>query len=450
MKKLTTEQWIEKARVVHGDKYDYSKVDYQGSKTKVCIICPEHGEFWQCPADHINKKCECPKCGNINRRRNQKLTTQEFIEKAQKVHGDKYDYSKVVYNGAHDKVCIICPEHGEFWMKPNNHLSGQNCPKCALIKNGLNQRKSTEQFINLAKEIHKNKYDYSLVNYIKSTIPVTIICPKHGKFEQSPNSHLQGCGCPKCAYEKIALKNTKSTELFIKQASLVHNNFYNYNKTIYNKAQEKIIITCPIHGDFEQVAYAHLQGQGCPKCANKNVTTEEFIEKAKKIHSDKYSYDKVNYINNITKVIITCPVHGDFEQTPNQHLNGRGCPKCVQSKGESIIEGYLKLNNINYIYQYNIPINTDINSTGKCAIDFYLPDYDLYIEFNGMQHYMPIEHFGGELKFQWQQKRDNYVIEYCKDKLLEIKFTESKNKIYNLINEFIKRNNKFHKNNSTT
>ena len=107
MKKLTTEEWIQKARAVHGDKYDYSKVDYKDSKTKVCIICSEHGEFWQRPGDHINKKCECPKCGNINRGKNQKLTTQEFIEKARKIHGDKYDYSKVEYNRAHEKVCIL-------------------------------------------------------------------------------------------------------------------------------------------------------------------------------------------------------------------------------------------------------------------------------------------------------------------------------------------------------
>ena len=447
MKKLTTEQWIQKARAVHGDKYDYSKVDYKGSMSKICIICPEHGEFWQRPGDHINKKCECPKCGNINRGKNQKLTTQEFIEKSKKIHGDKYDYSKVIYNGAHEKVCIICPEHGEFWQTPNNHLNGQNCPKCALIEQGINKRKTTEQFIKEAKEIHGDKYDYSKVAYINSQTKVEIICPKHGSFQQTPFIHLRGSGCPECSLENVVKQNLKTTEEFVEEAKLIHGLFYDYSKVEYSGCHNKVKIICPIHGEFEQRAYAHLQGQGCPKCANKNITTEEFIKKAIKIHGNKYKYDKVNYINNRTKVIITCPIHGDFEQTPNQHLDGQGCPKCIQSKGERIIEGYLQSNNIVYISQYNIPIDTDINTSGKCAIDFYLPEYKLYIEFNGLQHYVPVEHFGGELKFQWQQKRDNYVRNYCKDKLLEIKFTENKNKIYNLIDEFIKRNNKFYKNN---
>ena len=130
---LTTEQFIERARKIHGNKYDYSKTEYVNAENKVCIICPEHGEFWQRPANHLSGK-GCPVCGEIKRKAGAKLTTEQFIEKAKKIHGDKYDYSKVNYVGTTTKVCIICPEHGEFWQKPYAHLNGHGCPGCAESK----------------------------------------------------------------------------------------------------------------------------------------------------------------------------------------------------------------------------------------------------------------------------------------------------------------------------
>ena len=128
VKKLTISDFVKRARDIHGNKYDYSKVEYINSKTKVCIICPEHGEFWQAPYSHLNGQ-GCPKCaGNI------KLNTNEFINKAREVHGDKYDYSKVNYVDTHTKICIICPEHGEFWQTPADHLRGIGCPNCNSSK----------------------------------------------------------------------------------------------------------------------------------------------------------------------------------------------------------------------------------------------------------------------------------------------------------------------------
>ena len=129
MRKLTTEEFIERAKKVHGDKYDYSKTEYANNYTKVCIICPEHGEFWQTPNCHLDGQ-GCPKCGIKKRSVNKTLTTEEFIKKAMDIHGDKYDYSKVQYLNNRTKVCIICPEHGEFWQTPHNHLKGNGCPKC--------------------------------------------------------------------------------------------------------------------------------------------------------------------------------------------------------------------------------------------------------------------------------------------------------------------------------
>ena len=188
MKKLTTEEFIKKAKIIHGDKYDYSKVEYVNSMVKVCIICPIHGEFFVKPNDHIHKKCGCVKCSG------RYLSSKEaFVEKARLIYGDKYDYSKVNYINNKTKVCIICPIHGEFWQRPNDHLSGYSCNRCAN-----NYKLSTEEFIEKAKLVHGDKFDYSKVEYNGAKEKVCIICPIHGEFWQIPNNHLNSSGCPIC------------------------------------------------------------------------------------------------------------------------------------------------------------------------------------------------------------------------------------------------------------
>lgn len=375
MKKLTTDEWISKAIKVHGNKYDYSKVEYKGSKQKVCIICPEHGEFWQIAADHINKSSDCPECAHIKTIKLQVSNTSDFIQKAKKIHGSKYDYSKVQYINAKTKVCIICPEHGEFWQTPNNHLNGQKCPKCAIESNSDIHRYTLNQFIEKANSIHNNKYDYSKTNYINSQSYITIICPKHGEFQQLANNHLQGCDCPKCAIELSSQKRMKSTDQFIAECSKVHYNKYDYSKCYYTGIFNKVNIICPKHGIFQQRACAHLQGQGCPKCN--------------------------------------------------------------QSKGEIFIELFLIKKDIKYIQQFEITIDTQINPSGFAYIDFYLPDYDLYIEYNGIQHYkyLPYFHKGGNIDFQHQLNRDNYIRCYLKNKLLEFSYIQTDEEIIKILNE---------------
>ena len=198
MKKLTTQDFIEKATKVYGDKYDYSKSEYINVDTKVRIICPEHGEFWQRP-DHFYSGHGCPICGYKNGGIKNSLSTEEFIKKSKEIHGDKYDYSKVEYKKAKDKVCIICPEHGEFWQDAFSHMKGKSCPKCAH----QSYKYTTEEFIEMAKNIHGDKYDYSKVEYINRNTPVRIICPEHGEFSQPPYSHLLGNGCPSCRESKL-------------------------------------------------------------------------------------------------------------------------------------------------------------------------------------------------------------------------------------------------------
>jgi hypothetical protein len=207
MKKMTIEEFIEKARKIHGDKYDYSLVEYKNNQTKIKIICPEHGIIEQTPNSHLRHKCF--KCST------DKLLSNkiEFIEKARKIHGDKYDYSLVKYEGSHKKIKIICSIHGIFEQMPYTHLIGSGCNNC-FAKNKCN---SNEEFIKKAKEVHGNKYDYSLIKYENVTKKMKIICEKHGPFEQSASYHLRGIGCPMCRESKGEKKISK----FLKSKNII-------------------------------------------------------------------------------------------------------------------------------------------------------------------------------------------------------------------------------------
>jgi len=207
-KKLTTEQFIQRAKIKHGNEYDYSKAKYISMRTKVTIICKEHGEFNQNPEDHLKakKRIACPKCSYEYRSKIKakafSSTAKEFIKKAKTIHGDKYDYSKVVYKNAHKKVLIICPVHGEFLQKPNLHISQKSgCSDCAIEKRSMTQ----EQFIQKAIEIHGNKYNYSKTIFKKKIHKIEIICSKHGSFFQKAANHIDsGQGCPSCTKNQVS------------------------------------------------------------------------------------------------------------------------------------------------------------------------------------------------------------------------------------------------------
>lgn len=193
MKRLTTEDFIERLKNVYGDKYDYSKVNYVNYDTKVIGICSKHGDFFIRP-DHFLNGCGCPKCGNERGGQKMKMSKEIFVKKANNVHGNKYDYSSVNYVDARTKVTIKCPIHGEYQQTPDSHLRGAGCPKCSH----RSYKYTTDEFINMAKKIHGNKYDYSKVVYLGRKIPVCIICSEHGEFWQKPYNHLRGHGCPEC------------------------------------------------------------------------------------------------------------------------------------------------------------------------------------------------------------------------------------------------------------
>jgi len=420
MKKLTTQEFIEKSNIVHNYKYDYSLVDYKNNRTDVKIICPEHGEFKQKPDKHINEKHGCQICGGTL-----KLTTKKFIKKSEDIHGNKYDYSLVDYKGSHNEVKIICPIHGKFEQLPYVHLEGCGCQLCGITKN---------DFIKNSKKIHNYKYDYSLTNYTNSYTKVKIICPIHGEFEQFPQAHLD-FGCTLC----------NKQENFIQKSKIKHNNKYDYSLVDYVSKYNEVKIICPVHGEFEQEPVYHIRGNGCKKCADdkKKSNTEFFIKKAKKLHENKYDYSLVDYIGVFNKVKIICSKHGIFQLTPNDHINcnKRGCPYCKESKGENIIFKYLIKNNI--FFRRQEKFEKCINKL-KLSFDFYLPTHKICIEYDGIQHYESIDYFGGDKKLKNTKINDNIKTNFCSNnniKLIRIKYDEDiSEKLNNELSDILKFN----------
>ena len=328
-----------------------------------------------------------------------------FIEKAIKIHGSKYDYCHVDYIDAKTKVCIICPVHGEFWQTPSGHLSGKGCKRCSDERLSIMHKYTKELFIEKAKSVHGNKYDYSKVEYVDSKTKVYIICPKHGEFLQEPSSHLNGCGCPECAVENNSLKTKYTTEEFLQKVKSIHGDKYDYSKVIYNGCDEKVTVVCPKHGEFKIRARNLINGIGCRMCGlekraeSRLSTTEDFIEKARTIHGSKYDYSKVEYIDAKTKVCIICPEHGEFWQTPNDHLsNAHGCRICGNnlSNKENDIVNTIKSWGVN-VEQGNRKL-----LSGK-EIDILLPDYNIGIEYDGLKWHS--EEFGKD-KYYHLSKTD--------------------------------------------
>jgi very-short-patch-repair endonuclease len=344
----TTEQFIQEAILKHGNKYDYSKVDYKITNSKVIIICKIHGDFEQTPDCHLNRGHGCKICGiTANSDKNRK-TTDKFIKEAIDKHGDKYDYSKVEYKNALEKVTIICKTHGEFNQVAICHLTRSGCPLCA----GNNFFKTQEQFIQEAIEKHGDKYDYSKVDYKSTNTKVIITCKEHSyDFEQTPCSHLKCQGCPKCGN-----RYSPTTEEFIQNAIKIHGDLYDYSKVDYKKNKSKVIITCKKHGDFSQKPNGHLGGMGCFKCGREactdklKKTQEKFIQESIAKHGYKYDYSKTVYNTIDTKIIIICKIHGEFEQTPYAHIIGQGCFTCGRiSCGEKLMssaEEFIEKSNI--------------------------------------------------------------------------------------------------------
>lgn len=284
---------------------------------------------------------------------------------------------------------------------------------------------TTEEFINRARLIHGDRYDYSKVDYINSNNNVKIICLKHGVFKQLPLNHINLCqGCPICVG-----RGKGTTERFIDNSKKVHGDKYDYSMAKFVNSKTKIKIICPKHGVFEQFTNNHLSGSGCPICSGgKRKTSQNFIFESNKKHENKYDYSLVNYINNYTKVKIICSEHGVFKQKPNHHIAGSGCPICkIKSKGEILIKDWLNENNIECEHQKSFP---NCKNISLLKYDFYLPNQNILIEYDGKQHFVSIDYWGGDLIFKRQQQNDKIKTEYAINNninLLRIPYTERKN-----------------------
>lgn len=448
-KRLTTDEFVKRAKLIHGDKYDYKDTVYTTSQNEIVIICKKHGAFKQKAAVHL-RGSGCPKCADERTGDRCRHTTEDFVAKAISIHGDKFDYTNTVYVDAKTPVKVFCKTHGFSWQLPNNHLKGHGCELCARENTRKLNTKTTEKFIEDARKIHGDKYGYENVKYINCSTPVSICCKKHGYFEQLPTYHLQGCGCPECWKEDLSAKMLMNTESFIEKAKRIHGDKYDYSLVNYKSSDCKVMIKCDKHGVFEQDPTNHLMGQGCPQCWNERrnelhaYNTKDFIEKAKKVHGDLYDYSESVYKGCFEPVCIKCNKHGVFWQRAGNHLFGQGCPHCKRSFGEEKIETILKKENITFIIQYIVKNENLFCSNEKFLVDFYLPDYNTIIEYNGRQHYIPIGFFGGNKTFEQQKNRDMALRQYCKEhgiKLIEIPYTEFDN-----IEDILTKELKIHKN----
>ncbi len=344
-----------------------------------------------------------------------KIDTKEFIRKAKAKHGNKYDYSHVNYVNTRTEVKIKCKTHGFFNQVAFNHTSlGHGCHTC-----GIERRKiDTKEFIRRAKEIHGNKYDYSHVDYVKYKTHVKIKCKVHGVFNQTPSNHLRMNlmgGCAECANESRHIRKTKSMEQFIKDARQVHEKTYGYDEVDYKNSHTKVKIECKTHGIFDQTPSNHLNGRGCDKCAMKSrgmkhrKSREQFIKDAKKVWGKKNGYDKAEYLGDKIPLKIKCKIkdHGFFDQRAGNHLSGKeGCKKCVDfsnSKGVQAIELFLKQNKIDYERERRFP---DLRNKQPLPLDFWLPKLKIAIEFDGEQHSKIGLYANTKDKLRLIQKRD--------------------------------------------
>lgn len=373
-KRNKAQEYILRYKKIHGDKYKYSSEIYS-SLEDISIECPVHGLFKMQAYRHLRHGC--PKCGP----RGDSFKT--FTDRANEKFNHKFSYLKDTFSTAQEPMTIICPVHGEFRQALYTHIrSAHGCPKCGFNATATHCSDDLNSFLEKAKEKHNDKYDYSKVIYTGSLSKVIITCPDHGDFEQIPSSHIRGRGCPKCGFEQGSKIRSYTPEEFYSKVKEIQGDTYDFSKMNYVDFNTKVKVICRVHGEFFKSPRDLLKNSGCSKCSgNYSYTTEEYVALAKKAHGDKYDYSKTKYTRAHTKITITCPDHGDFEQNPSGHLTlGYGCPKCIASKGEIAISSFLDKYKIKYITEYKIPNN-------RYKYDFFLPEYNIYIEFHGKQHY---------------------------------------------------------------
>lgn len=360
---MTSEQYINLIQSKNPNLQCIS--EYTGSRCTMEVKCLNCSSIFKRRADSLKSNCTCPNCVKVQSLNASKNKLINYLQ--------NHNIELIgTYTDVNTKTTFKCTQCGYIWdTTPNSILSGHGCAKCA---SHISYKLTTEDFITKAKRVQKDNYDYTNTQYVNANTNITIKCPIHGEFEILPNSFIKSGCCPRCSTEQRGL--------------------------------------------------------------NSRYTTEEFIERAKKVHGDKYDYSKTKYIGKEVPVTIICPKHGEFQQTPAHHLKGSGCQKCACSHGETFIIEYLNNKKINFQSQYLIQVPKDVRSSGRIYADFYIRDLNTIIEYNGKQHYVPIEYFGGKVTFEAQIKRDNYLRQYCLDnniRLIELHYGID----FNIIKEYL-------------
>lgn len=348
-----------------------------------------------------------------NKHPHRAYTTEEWVAMAKNKYPE-FSYDKSIYVNKETKVTVTCPKHGDFDINPKDFMYGKlYCPKCT--KERLHNE-FVNRVIERAQKVHRDDdYIYHPELIYSSYEKIGIECKKHGIFWQSIANHINSkCKCPKCMEEIAGLSNRLSFESVIERANKVHNNKYTYHKDTYINTMSKTLITCPIHGDFQQTMHSHLSGQGCPKCGiekfryTTRLSQYDFIEKIKYVHRNKnYDFSKVVYDGCENKVIVGCPKHGEFKIKALSLQQGQGCPICRMPKLEIVVRNILIENNIKYVMQKRFK-----KWLGGQSLDFYLPDYNIGIECQGIQHFKNDKMYN---KLEEVQNRDERKKNLCRE-----------------------------------
>ena len=347
-------RFVKKANEKYGNKFDYSKSEYKGVNEKLCIICPKHGEFWTSPNVHLNSKTGCPKCGLEQMAEKNILKTDEFVKKARKIHGDKYDYSKVECNGWYSYVTIICPEHGEFVQRAEAHLRGSGCSKCANVVPPITQ----EEYITRCEEVYGSRYALDNIRYKNVYTLISVNCEKHGEFKVRPKTFLKGGGCPLCKKEKE----------FINNAIEKHGDKYDYSKVVYRGSNVPVCIIDKERGEFWQKPSKHLSGIGnnlpfdlygyCKSVAEQYTTMNDFYENRRHIYAqsvkhgwiDEFTWlEKGTFWEEKLRVVYLYEVSDGsvyIGLTKNIDLRDKAHRGLMQNSGKSSLREYCLLNGL--------------------------------------------------------------------------------------------------------
>ena len=372
---------------------------------KIQIRCYKHGIFTQQAATHLHTTAGCRTCGNIRGHEKTTMSTDKFISRSKAKFGNLFTYSNTTYVNRSTQITITCHVHGDVETLPYLHLNYRyGCPKC-----NCESTKSANKTMLIERSIitHAGKYDYSRVDYVNSNDSVEIICPTHGSFYTGLHNHSTGVRCMQCTRDDDRL----TLEEFISKSRDKHGDRYSYRKVEYVTNASMVIIICPKHGEFTQRAASHLAGCRCKQCYIEDnwIDVDKFINDAKSIHGSKYDYSKVIYIGSKKKVEIICPIHGSFWKSPNSHISSRsGCRSCIESKGEVAIKSILAKYSIKFIQEYKI-------QPYQYRYDFYLPELHVFIEYNGHQHYKPVDVFGGKSAHLKTVKNDKIKNQLVRD-----------------------------------